>query len=199
MKNIALCALFTLVFAVLALQARPLLLSTNTTVVTALADYPVIESKILAKMSPILSERQQIDKTARVVSWLYKTMGLPQAKQVIALAFAHAKKNNIDPYLVVGLIAAESSFRQNIVSHMGAEGYMQVMALYHADKLDGRDVLDAAVNIQTGVQVLADCLKKHTLNKPALGCYNGARRAKDVQTYYDKVTKKQARIKRLVG
>jgi soluble lytic murein transglycosylase-like protein len=66
------------------------------------------------------------------------------------------------------------------------------------NKLKGRNVFDPHVNIQTGVKILSNCLKKHRTNKRALGCYNGVRSVKGIQAYYDKVSKKRERIKRLV-
>jgi soluble lytic murein transglycosylase-like protein len=189
-------ALFSFLLASFAMHLH--LFSSTEVVITPIAEPPVIQAKVLPKMRPILTEQQQIAKTATAVSRLYKTISVPEARQVVRLAFVHAKRNNIDPYLVVGLIAAESSFRQNVVSHMGAGGFMQVMEIYHADKLKGRNVFDPHVNIQTGVKILSNCLKKHRTNKRALGCYNGVRSVKGIQAYYDKVSKKRERIKRLV-
>jgi soluble lytic murein transglycosylase-like protein len=196
MKSFFISALCSFLFVMFALHLP--LLAPAQSIVTPVPAQAVIVAKVLPKLKPILTEQQQITKTATAVSRLYKTLSVPDAKQVVKLAFTYAKKNGIDPYLIVGLIAAESSFRKDVVSHMGAGGFMQVMEIYHGDKIKGRDVFDPHVNIQVGVKILANCFKKHKTNQRALGCYNGVRSVKGIAKYHAKVIKSKERIKRLV-
>ena len=153
--------------------------------------------KAVPKPKPVLTEQQQISKTATAIVAIYRTLSVSQAKSVIKLVFNYSKQHKIDPYLVVGLIAAESGFRQNVVSDMGAGGFMQVMEVYHEDKVRGRNVFDPHVNIQVGVKILANCFKKYGSNQRALGCYNGTQSAKGIKAYSGKVLGKRDRITRL--
>lgn len=95
----------------------------------------------------------------------------------------HAK--NIPVKLVLGLIAAESEFKQFAVSSVGALGFMQVMPGVHRDKiskLENKDVYDPVSNIKMGMTILSDCMHTHKNVKAALQCYNGA--GNDASTKY---------------
>ena len=112
-------------------------------------------------------------------------MGLKktEVKEAVGYAMKYASKYSLEPTLLLGLMAAESSFNPTAVSPMGAVGYTQVMPKYHQDKIKGRRLTDASVNIQVGAKILRQCMNKHKSRSKALGCYNGATDPKDVQRY----------------
>lgn len=139
------------------------------------------------------------ERVAKAVSRIYKNVKLSDAKKVVRLVYKHAKKQRIKPTLVVGLIASESGFRRTVVSSHGAVGYAQVMPKYHQDKIAGRDIFDPKVNIEVGVKILGDCLrKKKDINK-ALGCYNGATTSNGAMKYINQVRKNEKRIVKLAS
>lgn len=114
-----------------------------------------------------------------------KYLGLKrgEVKQAVGYAMKYASKYSLEPALLLGLMAAESSFNPTAVSPMGAVGYTQVMPKYHQDKIKGRRLTNASVNIQVGAKILRQCMNKHKSRSKALGCYNGATDPKDVQRY----------------
>jgi len=88
--------------------------------------------------------------------------------------------NGIDPVVVASLIGAESSYRPNVKSYVGAIGLMQVMPFWKTYKdieIYGNrkgDLRDPEVNIMYGVAILKKYLKQKggNINK-ALAAYNG--------------------------
>lgn len=119
----------------------------------------------------------------------YKYVARKQAYAVVHTTVEYAVKYRLDPTLLLGLIAAESSFKPDLVSPMGAVGYTQVMTKYHHDKIKGRDMNNMAVNIQVGAKILRDCFDLHKSERRALGCYNGARNKGDIDKYVSHVAK----------
>jgi soluble lytic murein transglycosylase-like protein len=69
-----------------------------------------------------------------------------------------AKKYKLDKNLIRAVIAAESSFRQNAVSHAGAQGLMQLMP-QTAKRFKVTDSFDPAQNIDGGSQYLKFLIK----------------------------------------
>ena len=94
---------------------------------------------------------------------------------------AAATSNGLPPGLVYSLVAAESGFRVEAVSHKGAIGLMQLMpATAHAY---GADPADPKQNVAAGTQYLRDLLLKyqhddHQVSR-ALAAYNAGPGAVD--------------------
>lgn len=99
-------------------------------------------------------------------------------KAIVALAHDAARRHGVDPDLVVGVIAVESSFRTTARSHVGARGLMQLMprtaaSLARRLKWDDPDPEDPAFNIEAGTYYLAYLLKMFDNDEAlALAAYN---------------------------
>jgi len=98
---------------------------------------------------------------------------------LIKNVFKVAREFDMDPQLVMAVIAIESRYNPFAESHVGAQGLMQVMPEVHKDKFDDfTDGVDAALNplanIQVGTQILRDCIKRRGSVRGGLACYVGA-------------------------
>ena len=98
---------------------------------------------------------------------------------LIHTAFKVGREKNIDPQLILAVIAIESSYNPFAESHAGAQGLMQVMTRVHQDKLEHYIEGDLAVfspeaNIRAGTQILYDCRRRRGSITGALRCYVGA-------------------------
>ncbi|MFT3848923.1 MAG: transglycosylase SLT domain-containing protein [Propionivibrio sp.] len=73
-------------------------------------------------------------------------------------------ERRIDPLLILSIIAIESKFNPFAESSMGAKGLMQVIPRFHTDKLPAgaseRSLLDPVVNVQVGVKVLEEAIRR---------------------------------------
>lgn len=98
---------------------------------------------------------------------------------LISTVFSVGRKMDLDPQLLLAVIAIESRYNPYAESSMGAQGLMQVMTKVHKDKFAafGEGPLAAVhplANIQVGAQILSDCLKRRGSLDGALACYVGA-------------------------
>lgn len=115
------------------------------------------------------------------------------ARQLVALARRAAESHSLDPYLVLAVIARESSFRHNgnagtlragvpdvEVNPEVAHGLMQVAGRYHVEKMPtdagGRmRVTTAEENVDIGSRILREYLERDSGNvSRALQRYNGS-------------------------
>lgn len=88
------------------------------------------------------------------------------------------KERSIDPLLIVAVIGIESGFNPFAESTMGAQGLMQVIPRFHQDKVpDGageKALLDPVINIQVGVHVLEEAIRRRGGLIPGLQQYAGS-------------------------
>jgi len=99
-----------------------------------------------------------------------------------AYIYQYSAENEVDPYLVMGMIRTESNFIQDAVSHQNAKGLMQIMddtAYWIANKMGIEnftinDLNDPETNIKMGTWYISWLLDKFNQNeKTALAAYNG--------------------------
>ena len=101
------------------------------------------------------------------------------AGALVRTAFVIGKDKNLDPQLLLAVIAIESRYNPFAESSVGAQGLMQVMSTVHRDKLSDvgggqTAVFNPVVNMQVGAQILADCIKRRGSVTGGLACYVGA-------------------------
>ncbi|UTM02545.1 lytic transglycosylase domain-containing protein [Alcaligenes sp. NLF5-7] len=101
------------------------------------------------------------------------------AGALIHTAFIVGKEKNLDPQLILAVIAIESRYNPYAESHVGAQGLMQVMTKVHKEKFDiymegTLAVLSPEANIRVGAQILSDCIRRRGSLEGGLACYVGA-------------------------
>jgi len=117
----------------------------------------------------------------------YKVSGA-QAHEIVDAIFAVSRENNMDPLLVLGMIAHESSFNNKATSDYGAAGLMQVHAPSHQALLKEIGLRDrdpkvvqkkltskVRLNVTAGVRIYKAYEKQYGSAVKALQAYNGAR------------------------
>lgn len=99
-----------------------------------------------------------------------------EALSILRAVYQEAKISDIEPDLVLAVIAIESSFDRFAISPVGAQGLMQVMPFWKKEIGRNSDNLtDIAVNIRYGCKILQFYLKKEKGNLAlALARYNGS-------------------------
>ncbi len=101
------------------------------------------------------------------------------AGALIHTAFIVGKEKNLDPQLILAVIAIESRYNPYAESHVGAQGLMQVMTKVHKEKFDiymegTLAVLSPEANVRVGAQILSDCIRRRGSVEGGLACYVGA-------------------------
>jgi soluble lytic murein transglycosylase-like protein len=89
-----------------------------------------------------------------------------------------AREHGVPPALVKAVIAAESLFDADAVSHKGAQGLMQLMPMT-ASKLGVEDPFAADQNVSGGVRYLREMLDRYGDMGRALAAYNAGPKAVD--------------------
>lgn len=150
---------------------------------------------------PRALNRQQ----AAVAQWLarrYKVAPEPISR-LVQEAWTVGQRANLDPTLILALMAVESSFNPFAQSPVGAQGLMQVMTQIHDDKYvafgGNHAAFDPVTNLRVGVQVLKECIARAGSLEEGLRYYVGAANLPDDGGYASKVLSEQAHLRHVAA
>ena len=117
---------------------------------------------------------------ANLAYWLsrkYK-VGVEPLSALVAEAYESGQKAQLEPTLILAVMAIESGFNPFAQSPVGAQGLMQVMTKVHTEKYEGFGgklaAFDPLSNLKVGVQVLKDCVVRAGSIEGGLRLYVGA-------------------------
>ncbi len=117
---------------------------------------------------------------------------------VFEVAELIGKERRIDPLLILAIIGVESGFNPFAESTMGARGLMQVIPRFHMDKVPvgagSGHLFDPAVNIQVGVRVLEEAIRRRGDLTAGLQYYAGSSDSEG--GYANKVLAEKARLEK---
>ncbi|MEO7056215.1 MAG: transglycosylase SLT domain-containing protein [Caldimonas sp.] len=106
---------------------------------------------------------------------------------------------NLDPTLILAVMAVESSFNPFAQSPVGAQGLMQVMTKVHDDKYvafgGSHAAFDPITNLRVGVQVLKECIARAGGLEAGLRFYVGAGNSGEDGGYAAKVLAEQSTLR----
>lgn len=135
------------------------------------------------------ADRQKVDSLSRHIQSKYQ---LPEhkANHIVREAIHNGKRHQLEPELILAIIAVESTFRERAVSRVGARGLMQVMPGAHSGKIreigGSHQLFDPTKNIHVGSRILVKYLDENSGNlRRALLSYNGNTSARS--TFPDRV------------
>ena len=124
------------------------------------------------------------------------------AYDLVRVAHNAGNQLQLDPLLIIAVIAIESRFNPIAESVAGAKGLMQIIPKYHGDKLEEfggeQAIYDPAANIQVGAKILKEYLRITGNLGSALQMYNGAL-ADGEDQYSNKVLSEKNRLQQVVA
>jgi soluble lytic murein transglycosylase-like protein len=123
-----------------------------------------------------------------------------EAVRPLVLAAREAgHQTQLDPLLILAVMAVESSFNPFAESPVGAQGLMQVMTSVHSSRFglaaDPRNALEPIVNIHMGSAILSDLIHRGGSLERGLQLYVGAGNLRDDGGYASRVLSEMARLK----
>ena len=123
-------------------------------------------------------------------------------QRLVEMAFAVGHEVNLDPLLILAVMAVESRFNPIAESGAGAQGLMQVIPKYHADKLPDSQTdasfLNPSVNVLVGAKVLKDYIGRSGGDlQSGLQMYNGSPWDSTAQ-YASKVIAEKERLRQVL-
>jgi soluble lytic murein transglycosylase-like protein len=140
---------------------------------------------------------------ANVALWLarkYHVAPEPMAA-VVAEAYEAGQSSDIDPTLVLAVMAVESSFNPFAQSTVGAQGLMQVMTHVHSEKykyFGGQyAAFDPRTNVRVGVKILNDSITRAGSVPAGLRDYVGAANLRTDGGYADRVLAEYMRLQQV--
>jgi len=140
---------------------------------------------------------------AAVAQWIsrrYKVAPEP-ISALVQEAWAIGQRAGLDPTLILAIMAIESSFNPFAQSPVGAQGLMQVMPRFHADKLpdDAGELpfFDPVTNVQVGSRVLRESISRNGGLVPGLQQFGGAINDPD-RRYSGKVLAERERLEQAI-
>jgi soluble lytic murein transglycosylase-like protein len=167
----------------LALFLLPLLASAGNQIEERLSDSAraSLQASIADRAVPVLSFQSGSDNAHK---WIFEMSNrlqrrIPDRKtrtELLKTVHYEAKRNGLDPQLVLGVMEVESGFRKYAVSSAGARGYLQVMPFWiRVIGEPHHNLFSLRTNLRYGCVIL-----RHYLNLEngdyfrALGRYNGS-------------------------
>jgi hypothetical protein len=140
---------------------------------------------------------------ANLAYWLSKKYRVaPEPlSALVSEAYDVGPSNQIEPTLILAVMAVESGFNPFAQSNVGAQGLMQVMTKVHEQKYQGFGgalaAFDPVANVRVGVNVLKECINRAGSLEGGLKLYVGAGNMKDDQGYAAKVMAENARLQQV--
>jgi soluble lytic murein transglycosylase-like protein len=105
-------------------------------------------------------------------------ISMAESQRYVSHAIEVANEVNLDPVLLLAVMATESSFNPNAQSRAGAQGLMQVLTRVHTEKFEPYGGVVAAfvpeANIRVGALILKACIAKAGSLEAGLRSYLGA-------------------------
>jgi hypothetical protein len=199
----------SLFFFVVALTVRPdLRVVTEAKLISWLQDRQYdatgIESDVDAVDRATATDPRDLPKQqANLAYWLsrkYRVAPEP-VSALVSEAYDLGPRNEIEPTLILAVMAVESGFNPFAQSAVGAQGLMQVMTKIHVDKYQSfggsMAAFDPVANLRVGVNVLKDCITRAGSVDGGLKLYVGAGNTKDDSGYAAKVVAEHGRLQQV--
>jgi hypothetical protein len=199
----------SLFFFVVALTVRPdLRLITEAKVISWLQERQYDELGIATDADAVdrataADPRDLPKQQANLAYWLSKKYRVaPEPlSALVSEAYDLGPDNQIEPTLILAVMAVESGFNPFAQSNVGAQGLMQVMTKVHEQKYQGFGgtlaAFDPVANVRVGVSVLKECINRAGSLEGGLKLYVGAGNLKDDQGYTAKVLAENTRLQQV--
>jgi soluble lytic murein transglycosylase-like protein len=117
---------------------------------------------------------------------------------IVAKSYAIGHGLKLDPLLILAVISVESRFNPIAESAMGAQGLMQVIPRFHAEKFNAfggeKFVFEPEANIMVGATILKEHIRRTGDLAGALRMYAGAASEESKNAYAAKVLAERDRL-----
>lgn len=144
---------------------------------TAAAAIPTSKIDLAALDTQVLRSYKERHAVANHLANKYR-ISFAESLQYVSHAVQVANEVNLDPILLLAVMATESSFNPNAQSRAGAQGLMQVLTRVHTEKFEPYGGVVAAfvpeANIRVGALILKACIAKAGSLEAGLRSYLGA-------------------------
>jgi soluble lytic murein transglycosylase-like protein len=156
-------------------------------IAAAAAVIPTSKIDLAALDTKVLRGDKERHAVAHHLATKYR-ISLIESMRYVSHAVEVANEVNLDPVLLLAVMATESSFNPNAQSHAGAQGLMQVLTRVHTEKFEPYGGVVAAfvpeANIRVGALILKACIARAGSLEAGLRSYLGAPNASNGPNSY---------------
>jgi hypothetical protein len=160
---------------------------------------PDVSAVTPARLTVTRDRGREIDALAMLVAKRYRIAN-ETTRDLVAAAYREGRRVELDPLLIVAIIAVESRFNPIAESDAGAQGLMQVIPSHHKDRMEAAGVgslLDPHDNIRLGAQILKEYIRRGGTEVAGLQIYNGST-ADATHAYAVKVLGERQRLQQAI-
>ena len=118
------------------------------------------------------------------------------AREMVRAAYREGRRNDVDPLLILAVVAVESRFNPIAESEQGAVGLMQIIPRFHMDKVAASgagSILLPHTNIAVGARILKESIRRGGTEVAGLQLYNGAA-DDETRAYANRVLSERRRL-----
>jgi soluble lytic murein transglycosylase-like protein len=143
----------------------------------------VATSLTMVNTTAYSSYQSNLDWKSEYIGYIQKsnpTVKEKDARDIVLATLKWANQYKLDEKLILAVAKVESNFYNHAISPSGAYGLMQVIPVWHKDKIlaarkdvGNPELFNISTNIYLGARVLKDCVDKTTGLNKALLCYAG--------------------------
>lgn len=143
----------------------------------------VATSLTMVNTTAYSSYQSNLDWKSEYIGYIQKsnpTVKEKDARDIVLATLKWANQYKLDEKLILAVAKVESNFYNHAISSSGAYGLMQVIPVWHKDKIlaarkdvGNPELFNISTNIYLGARVLKDCVDKTTGLNKALLCYAG--------------------------
>jgi hypothetical protein len=174
---LGLAVLLTIVLALISILKSPVRESSMGLETKVQDDLPVNSLAAFDISHVKYKETEAKNRVAACISKRYKITS-DAARKITQLAEEVAAKHELDPNLILAIIANESKFHPLLVSPVGALGLMQIMPNVHKRKLAAyggeNAALNPEVNMMIGAAIISSFIRQTGSVEGGLAMYVGA-------------------------
>lgn len=167
--------------------------------VAAAAMRPAVMVQPAAPVQPSVAGSVQDEEQQALTKFIARRYRVSEraVASFVATAYRAGEQHEVDPLLILAVMAVESRYNPVAKSLMGAKGLMQVIPKWHPEKLDDHGgeeaLLEPEVNILVGTQILREYMRRFGELERALQMYAGAF-DEPTARYTNKVLAEKARL-----
>ena len=150
---------------------------------------------------PVETTIERVHSASRsVAEYVSTSFKIPfeTAQSLTQMAVEIGEAKNVDPLLILAIVATESSYNPKARSGSGAEGLMQVMTSVHRSKFaqfGGQSkAFDPYANMSVGTDILSELLQRTGNVRKALKWYSGAANMSSDNGYSARVLAERHRL-----
>ena len=155
-------------------------LSPKATPVAALQAHSTETAQVKAvavKFDPALGTAVEHKRIAQQIARKFR-VSVDAMELIVAAAYLAGRDYEVDPLLILGVMAVESRFNPFAESAMGAQGLMQVIPKFHMERFEEhggqKAILNPVANINVGADILKEYIARAGGIEAGLKRYSGA-------------------------